>query len=117
MHLPRPIARAVTVIRNRNPNTLEPEDRGYLLWLLDTPAYRRALPDVQGRVAVARAVRDREGSYVAAIGRWLRRGQELPLLTLAVRAGAGVEEIEGHLEHRHRLRARELRARAGRTDR
>lgn len=116
MHPLRPLARVLTVLRSRDPHSVEPEDRGHLLWLLDTPAYRRALPDVPGRVAVARAVRDREDSYVAAIGRWLRRGQELPLLTLAVRAGAGVDEIEGHLDRRHRLRAPELRARAGSTE-
>ena len=112
MHLPRPLARAVSVLGPRHHRTADPEDRGHLLWLLDTPAYRRALPDVPGRVAVARAVRDREDPYVVAIGRWLRRGQELPLLTLAVRAGAGTDELEGHLEHRHRLRASELRRRA-----
>ena len=113
MHLPRQLARAIRILGPRR-DRADPEDRGHLLWLLDTPAYRRALPDVPGRVAVARAVRDREDSYVAAIGRWLRRGQELPLLTLAVRAGAGADELEGHLAHRRRLRASELRRRTAR---
>jgi hypothetical protein len=112
MHLPRPLARAVTVVLHRESRTVEPEDRGHLLWLLDTPAYRRALPDVPARVAVARAIHDREDAYVSLIGRWLRRGQDLHLLTLAVRAGADAEEIEGHLDHRLRLRAPDLRRRA-----
>lgn len=112
MHPLRPLARVLTVLRSRDPHAVEPEDRGHLLWLLDTPAYRRALPDVPARVAVARAIHDREDAYVSLIGRWLRRGQDLHLLTLAVRAGADAEEIEGHLDHRLRLRAPDLRRRA-----
>jgi hypothetical protein len=107
--------RAFTVLRKTAPTA--PENRGHLLWLLDTPAYRRALPDVPGRVALARAIRDREDDYVSAIGRWLRHGQDLRLLTLAVRAGADVEEINDHLDHRRRLEPDHLRRHRRRHDR
>jgi hypothetical protein len=107
MHLPRPMMRALTALRKTAPTTAE--NRGHLLWLLDTPAYRRALPDVPGRVELARAIRDREDAYVSAVGRWLRRGQDLHLLTLAVRAGVDAEEINDHLDHRRRLEPDRLR--------
>lgn len=116
MHLPRLLMRPLTVLRNNRAPTA-PENRGHLLWLLDTPAYRRALPDVPARVALAHAIRDREDAYVSAIGRWLRRGQDLHLLTLAVRAGAGAEEINDHLDHRRRLKPDHLHHRVRRTDR
>jgi hypothetical protein len=116
MHLPRPLLRAVTVLRNHRAHPITPENRGHLLWVLDTPAYRRALPDVPGRIALARAIRDREEAYVSAVGRWLRRGQDLHLLALAVRAGVDAEEIHDHLDHVSRLRRARLRRRVPGTD-
>jgi hypothetical protein len=116
MHLPRPLLRALTVLRDDRAHTVRPEDRGHLLWVLDTPAYRRALPDVPGRIAVARAIRDREEDYVSAVGRWLRRGQDLHLLALAVRAGVDAAEIHDHLDHVSRLQRARLRHRVHGAD-